>query len=274
MNNDVYIFERKFFNDVVLVAINKNDTTGYSISGLDTALPATTYTDYLGGLMSGPSIMVSTGSGGNNPVSTFTLPAHSVAVWQSTSTASAPEVGSIGPTLGQSGVKVTIAGKGFGTSTGTVLVGTTSATIDSWSSTSVTFTVPNVTNGLYNVTLKNSSGTAANTIQFTVLTAQLIPVTFTVANATPTNTGDYIFLTGNTVELGNWGTTWDTAIGPMLDPNYPAWFLNVSVPAGTQIQFKFIKIAANGTVTWENGSNHTYTVPGSGEGYVNVNWQY
>lgn len=274
MNNDVYIFERKFFNDVALVAINKNDTTGYSISGLDTALPATTYSDYLGGLMSGPSITVTTGSGGNNPVSTFTLPAHSVAVWQYTSSASAPEVGSIGPTLGQSGVKVTIAGKGFGPNTGTVLVGTTSATINSWSSTSVTFTVPNVTNGVYNVTLKNSSGTAANTIQLTVLTARLIPVTFTVSNATPTNTGDYIFLTGNTVELGNWGSTWDTAIGPMLDPNYPAWFLNASVPAGTQIQFKFIKIAANGTVTWENGSNHSYTVPSSGVGYVNVNWQY
>src|ERR1700736_1278248 len=100
------------------------------------ALPASTYTDYLGGLMSGPSITVGTGSGGNNPVSNFTLPAHSVAVWQYTSTASTPEVGSIGPTLGQSGVKVTIAGKGFGTSTGTVLVGTTSATINNWSSTS------------------------------------------------------------------------------------------------------------------------------------------
>lgn len=274
MNSDVYIYERVFFNDVVLVAINKNDTTSYPISGLNTALPAATYTDYLSGLMGGSSITVSAGSGGNNPVSNFTLPAHSVAVWQSTSTASAPEVGSIGPTLGQSGVKVTIAGKGFGSSTGSVLVGTTSATINSWTNTSVTFTVPNVTNGVYNITLKNSSGTAANTIQFTVLTANLIPVTFTVSNATPTNTGDYIFLTGNTIELGNWGTTWDTAIGPMLDPNYPAWFLNASMPAGTQIQFKFIKIAANGAVTWENGSNHTYTVPSSGVGNVNVNWQY
>ena len=68
MNNDVYIFERKFFNDVVLVAINKNDTTGYSVSGLNTALPSGNYTDYLGGLMSGPGITVTTGSGGNNPV--------------------------------------------------------------------------------------------------------------------------------------------------------------------------------------------------------------
>jgi hypothetical protein len=60
----------------------------------------------------------------------------------------------------------------------------------------------------------------------------------------------------------------------MLTPNYPNWFLNASVPAGTRLQFKFIKIAANGTVTWENGSNHSYTVPTSGTGFVTVNWQY
>jgi hypothetical protein len=107
-----------------------------------------------------------------------------------------------------------------------------------------------------------------------VLTAKLIPITFTVNNASPTQVGDYIFLTGNTVELSNWSTTWDAAIGPMLTPNYPNWFLVASVPAGQTIQFKFIKIAANGTVTWEAGSNHSYTVPTSGTGSVNVNWQY
>jgi glycosidase len=273
MNNDVYIYERQFFNDVVLVAINKNDTTSYPISGLLTSLPAGTYSDYLSALLGGSSLTITTGSGGNNPANNFTLPAHTVAVWQSTGTPSAPEVGSIGPTLGQSGMKVTIAGKGFGSTTGQVLFGTTAGTIQSWTDSSVTFTVPSVTNGVYQVQLKNSGGTAANTIQFTVLTAQLIPVTFTVNNATPTNPGDYIFLTGSTVELGSWGTTFDTAIGPMLDPNYPNWFLNTSMPAGTQIQFKFIKIASDGTVTWENGSNHLYTVPSSGTGFVTVNWQ-
>ena len=35
-----------------------------------------------------------------------------------------------------------------------------------------------------------------------------------------------------------------------------------------------LKIAANGAVTWENGSNHAYSVPVSGTGYVNVSWQY
>ena len=274
INNDVYIFERKFFNDVVLIAINKNDTSSYNITGLYTALPAGNYSDYLTGTLGGFGITVSSGSGGNNPVTNFTIGAHTVAVWQFTTSAITPEVGSIGPTVGQPGTKVTIAGKGFGSSAGSVLFGTTAASISSWSDTSVTFTVPSVSNGVYNVQLKTSGGTAANTIQFTVLTAKLIPVTFTVNNATPTNIGDYIFLTGSTIELGNWSTTWDGAIGPMLDPNYPNWFLNVSVPAGTQIQFKFIKIAANGSITWENGPNHTYSVPTSGTAFVNVNWQY
>jgi hypothetical protein len=40
INNDVYIYERKFFGNVVLVAINKNETTSYNITGLNTSLPA------------------------------------------------------------------------------------------------------------------------------------------------------------------------------------------------------------------------------------------
>jgi hypothetical protein len=67
--------------------------------------------------------------------------------------------------------------------------------------------------------------------------------------------------------------TFDTAVGPMLDPSNPSWFLDVSVPAGQTIQFKFLKIAADGTVTWEGGANHSYVVPASGVGTVNVAWQ-
>lgn len=273
ITNDVYVYERRFFNNIVLVAINKNNTSSYTISNMNTALPSGAYTDYLGGLLSGTSLTVHAGTGGNNPVSTVVLPANSVSVWQVTGGEPGPSVGSIGPTVGQSGMKVTIAGDNFGASAGTVAINNVAATIQAWSNTSVTFTVPNVANGVYQTQLKSSSGVAANPIQFTVLAAKLIPVTFTVNNATPTSPGDYIFLTGNTVELGQWGTTFDTAVGPMLDPSYPNWFLNVSVPAGQSIQFKFLKIAANGTVTYEGGSNHSYIVPTSGVGTVNVNWQ-
>ena len=274
MNSDVYIYERKFFGSTVLVAINKNETTSYSVSGLNTSLPVGTQTDYLTGLLGGVSITVGSGSGGNNPVTTFTLPAHAVSVWQFTEGAASPEIGSLGPTAGQPGVKTVIAGRNFGTTTGTVKFGTTTATVNSWSPTSIVVTTPSVTNGSYNVTVTNSGGTVSNGIQYTVLTAKLIPVTFTVYNATPTSTGDFIFLAGNTIELGAWSTTWDGAVGPMLAPNYPDWFLTASMPAGQTIQFKFIKIASGGGVTWENGSNHTYTVPTSGTGFVNVNWQY
>jgi glycosidase len=273
INNDVYIYERQFFNDVVLVAINKNDTTGYNISGLYTALPAGSYSDYLGGLQGGNSLTVTAGSGGNNPATNYTIAPASVSVWQYQVNATSPEVGSIGPHVGQPGMTVTIAGDGFG-SAGSVLFGTTAAAIQSWSNTQVTFTVPSVAGGSYDVQLKTNGGAAANTIAFTVLTAKLIPVTFTVNNAQPTNPGDYIFVTGNTVELDNWGATFQTAVGPMLTPNYPNWFLNVALPAGQTVQFKFIDIQANGSVIWENGSNHQYTVPASGTGSVTVNWQY
>ncbi|HEY0404453.1 MAG TPA: alpha-amylase family glycosyl hydrolase [Pyrinomonadaceae bacterium] len=275
MNSDVYIYERKFFGNVVLVAINKSATTAYNITGLNTSLPAGTYTDYLTNLLNGSSITVSNGTGGNNPVTAFSLPANTVAVWQFTESGGAPQIGSLGPIAAQPGVKVTIGGKNFGSTqgTGSVKFGTTTASIISWSSTQIVATVPSVTNGSYNVTVTNSSAQVSNGIQFTALTAKLIPVTFTVNNASPTQTGDYIFLTGNTIELGNWATTWDGATGPMLTPNYPNWFLNASVPAGQTIQFKFIKIAAGGAVTWEGGANHTYTVPMSGTGFVNVNWQ-
>ncbi len=274
INNDVYIYERKFFNSVVLVAINKNESSSYNISGLNTALPAGTYSDNLNGLVGGLSITVNSGSGGNNPVTNFTLPAHAVSVWSFVQGSSTPQLGSIGPTAGQPGVKVTIGGRNFGTTQGTVKFGTTTATVVPWSPTKIVANVPSVSNGNYNVTVTNSSGQVSNGIQFTVLAAKLIPVTFTVNNATPTSMGDYIFLTGDTIELSNWSTSWDGAVGPMLPPNYPNWFINVSVPAGRTIQFKFIKIATNGSVTWEAGSNHTYTVPTSGTGFVNVNWQY
>ncbi|HLA77545.1 MAG TPA: alpha-amylase family glycosyl hydrolase [Vicinamibacteria bacterium] len=274
LNDDVYIYERQFYSDVVLVAINKSQTASYNITGLLTALPAGTYADYLTGLLGGLSITVTSGSGGNNPVTAFNLGPGRVSVWRRAVTSSTPQVGSIGPTVGQAGTRVTIAGEGFGVSTGSVWFGSAAATVNSWSTTSVTFTVPSVANGSHNVVLKNSSGTSANSIGFTVLTARLIPVTFTVYNAIGTSMGDHIFLTGNTVELGQWSTTWNGAVGPMLTPEYPDWFINASMPAGQTIQFKFIKIASDGSVTWENGANHTYTVPASGVGYVNVSWQY
>ncbi len=268
MNNDVFIFERQFYNNVALVAVNKSASTGYNISGLSTSLSAGGYSDYLSNSFGGNGITV--GSGG--AVSSFTLGANAIAVWQSSAAEpSAAEIGSVGPELARPGDKLIIDGEGFGSSTQTVKVGTTNATVQSWSSHSITVTVPSVSGGQYGVQV--CAPTCSNSYLVNVASAAQAPVTFTVYNAPSTNPGDNVYLTGQFAELSNWNTTTTTAIGPALDPNYPNWFIMASVPACWNMQFKFIIIRANGAVQWENGGNHSYTAPCSGTGYVNVTWQ-
>ena len=64
-------------------------------------------------------------------------------------------------------------------------------------------------------------------------------------------------------ELG----AWDPAKAPeaMMNPNYPEWFLPVSVPRNTTVAFKFIK-KDGGTVTWEGGGNRSFTSSSSTTG--------
>jgi glycosidase len=273
INNDVYIYERKFNNDVVLVAINKGASAA-NITGLSTALPAGTYSDQLTGTLGGGSLTVTTGSGGNNPANAFTLNAGNVAVWSyHPGEPSAPQIGSVGPTLTRAGNTITVEGRGFGAS-GTVKVGGVTASTTSWAANRITATVPaGVAAGTASVTVTTGGGTS-NGYDVTNESGAQVPVTFTVNNASPTNVGDNIYLSGSVTELGNWSTSKTVAIGPMLAPNYPNWFVTASVPACATIQFKFLKITAGGAVTWENGSNHSYTTPCSGTGATTMDWQY
>jgi glycosidase len=272
INSDVYILERQFFNDIVLIAVNKSETAAYNISGLYTALSPGTYSDYLNGLMGGLSIQVSAGTGGNNPVTTFSLPAHTVSVWQSSGPANSPELGSLGPRLTQAGLAATAAGDGFGTSPGKVLVGSTAAAIQSWSDSSVTFVVPTVPPGNYNITVQSNSGVTSNPLPFVVLTGKEIPVTFTIENVA-LSAGASVYLTGNILELGNNVQSATSAVGPLLavPGTSTSWFSNASVPAGQQVQVTFFQVLPNGSIVSE-GTSHPYSVPNSGVGSVTVSW--
>ncbi|WP_371603931.1 alpha-amylase family glycosyl hydrolase [Streptomyces sp. NBC_01220] len=80
-------------------------------------------------------------------------------------------------------------------------------------------------------------------------------------NAT-TQPGQNIYVTGNQSALGNW----NPASAPKLDPaTYPVWKLDVSLPAGTSFEYKYVRKDASGNVTWESGANRTATVPSSGK---------
>ncbi|WP_168119909.1 alpha-amylase family glycosyl hydrolase [Paenibacillus sp. HB172176] len=272
INNDIYIYERKFGDSVAVVAINRNLSSSASISGLLTSLPAGTYTDALSGLLSGNSVTI--GSGG--AASTFTLAPGAAAVWQSTPAQTTPKLGHIGPVMGKAGTVVTIDGRGFGSSKGTVYWGTTAVTgssILSWEDTQIKVIAPSATAGQYNIKVRSAGAVDSNAYNgFNLLSNSQVSVRFIVNNAT-TSLGENVYLVGNTAEIGNW--TPAKAIGPLFNQiiaSYPTWYYDVSVPANTALEFKFIK--KNGsTVTWEGGSNHTFTTPASGTATVTVNWQ-
>ncbi|SHN80738.1 Glycosidase [Paenibacillus sp. ov031] len=271
INNDVYVYERKFGNNVAVVAVNRNLSTSTSISGLTTSLPSGTYNDVLAGALSGNNI---TSTGGN--VANFTLAAGATAVWQYTANTTTPTIGHVGPVMGKAGNTVTIDGRGFGTTKGTVYFGTTAVTgsaITSWEDTQIKVTIPAVAAGNYAVKVA-ASGVNSNTYNnFTILSGNQVSVRFVINNAS-TTLGQNLYLTGNVAELGNWSTG-PLAIGPVFNQviySYPTWYYDVSVPAGTNLEFKFFK--KNGsTITWENGNNHTFTTPTSGTATVTVDWQ-
>ncbi|WP_175410190.1 carbohydrate-binding module family 20 domain-containing protein [Streptomyces sp. TRM64462] len=82
--------------------------------------------------------------------------------------------------------------------------------------------------------------------------------------------GENIYVTGNQAELGNWNT--DAAL--KLDPAaYPVWKLDVSLPAGTAFEYKYLRKDAAGNVTWESGANRVATVPSDGTVVLNDTWR-
>nr|P17692.1 RecName: Full=Cyclomaltodextrin glucanotransferase; AltName: Full=Cyclodextrin-glycosyltransferase; Short=CGTase; AltName: Full=Raw-starch-digesting amylase; Flags: Precursor [Bacillus sp. B1018]AAA22239.1 raw-starch-digesting amylase precursor [Bacillus sp. (in: firmicutes)]BAA14140.1 raw-starch-digesting amylase precursor [Bacillus sp. B1018] len=272
INNDVLIYERKFGSNVAVVAVNRNLNAPASISGLVTSLPQGSYNDVLGGLLNGNTLTVGSGGAASN----FTLAAGGTAVWQYTAATATPTIGHVGPMMAKPGVTITIDGRGFGSSKGTVYFGTTAvsgANITSWEDTQIKVKIPAVAGGIYNIKVANAAGTASNVYDnFEVLSGDQVSVRFVVNNAT-TALGQNLYLTGNVSELGNWDPA--KAIGPMYNQvvyQYPNWYYDVSVPAGKTIEFKFLKKQGS-TVTWEGGSNHTFTAPSSGTATINVNWQ-
>ncbi len=274
INDDVFVFERQFYNNVVLVAVNKSATNNYQIGGLKTNLPAGNYNDYLHGLLTGGTgIALNVGKSG--VADPFTLGRNQVAVWQYTAPEPAtPEVGSVGPQLTHAGDQLVIGGRGFTGTQGTVVIGTTKATVTNWTRHSITVIVPQIAGAQYDVKvcLDEARGACSNSYKTNIDNGTQIPVTFTVDKVPPTVPGDNVFITGNVSELGNWSINSTTAIGPMMDPHNPSWFLMVSVPGCKTVAFKFIIIHADGTVQWESGNNHTYTVPCSGVGTFESVW--
>jgi alpha-amylase len=103
--------------------------------------------------------------------------------------------------------------------------------------------------------------------------------------STPTSTPTTVSDTFNVYATTTWGTSvyivgdipalgsWDTSKAIKLSPDrYPTWSGTVTLPAGTRIEYKYIKKTDAGAVTWENGANRTYTTGTSGH-TANDTWR-
>ena len=267
-SDDVLVYERQFYDDVVLVAVNRQPDASFTIDGVETMLPAGEYSDYLNGMLDGSSITVSSGTEINNS-SSFTLPGGAVCVWQYDSSASAPQIGNVISTMGRAGNKVYIYGDGLDGNV-TVNFGDTPATVIENSATEIVTTVPeNATPGYNDITV-TKDGATSNSFTYNVLSGDQNQVIFHVQ--AETNNGENIYIVGNIPELGNWDP--DNCTEALLNPNYPEWFLPVSVPAGTQIEFKFIKKDSTGAITWESGENRVITSSPDSAGSVDTELYY
>jgi len=78
VSDDVYIYERQYGKDIVVVAINKGEET--TVKNIETSLRKGKYSDYLKGLLEGVNLKVERGNGENNILS-ITLPKDSVSIW-------------------------------------------------------------------------------------------------------------------------------------------------------------------------------------------------
>jgi len=277
VSTNVYVYERKFFNDVALVAINKDSSNDIQLTNVSTDLPNGIYVDYLENLLgNGQSITV---SGGN--ISSMTLPKGSVGVWYCISAADNAWLGAIDPVMGRPGTKVQINGKGFGENTGSVKFDngstTTNATIVSWSDNRIIFQVPSgvsPSSKHVDVYAVRADNVTSNKIKFQYLTKRQVLVVHRVDNTQGTDLetalGQFLFVTGSVPEYSIWSNRSENTLGPMLCPAWDNWFFVVSAPYSTYIEFKHIKANLGGAGTWEAGANHSYTSPENGIFYVRV----
>lgn len=267
-SSDVLVFQRQFYDHRVVAAVNRRPDVSYSVPWLHTGLPDSTYGDELGGLLGGGSASVSSGGW----MASFTLDPGEVSVWSSDpAPPSTPRIGDVVSTHARAGSTLVISGTGLDGSVG-VKVDGVAASVLSNSAERIEAVVPGgVAAGPADVTV-TKGGATSNAFTIEVLGGDQVQVIFKIDETT--TWGQNIHVVGSIPELGSWDPA--HASEAMLNPNYPEWFLPVSVPAGTTFDFKFIKKDGSGAVTWEGGSNRVLTSPSSTTGTMDTpvySWQ-
>jgi glucoamylase len=120
----------------------------------------------------------------------------------------------------------------------------------------------------------STTSTKTSTTSSSCAAATSVAVTFD--EIVTTTYGETIKIAGDVDILGNWDTADAYALsGSGYTSSDHLWAGTISFAAGTVIQYKYINVASDGSVTWEADPNHTYTVPATcaTAATVSNNWQ-
>jgi alpha-amylase len=82
--------------------------------------------------------------------------------------------------------------------------------------------------------------------------------------------GQDVRVVGNHPALGSWAPTNGVRLS---SSTYPVWRAAVTLPAGTRVEFKYVKVDGGGNVVWESGGNRVATVPSSGTLRLDDTWR-
>jgi glucoamylase len=105
-----------------------------------------------------------------------------------------------------------------------------------------------------------ATGTKTSTTATSCATATTVAVTFNELKST--TYGQTVKIVGNVAALGSWNTGSAVALSAsQYTSSNPLWSVTISLPAGEAIQYKYIVVNTDGSVTWEADPNHSYTVP-------------
>ncbi|KAH8759677.1 Six-hairpin glycosidase-like protein [Hyaloscypha sp. PMI_1271] len=125
-------------------------------------------------------------------------------------------------------------------------------------------------------TTTTGTGSSTSTSTATSSCAAATSVAVTFDEIVTTTYGQTIKIAGNVDILGNWNTAnaYALSASSYTSSNH-LWDGTISFAAGTVIQYKYINVASDGTVTWEADPNHTYTVPATCATATTINntWQ-
>ncbi|AEV86508.1 alpha-amlyase [Actinoplanes sp. SE50] len=148
-----------------------------------------------------------------------------------------------------------------------------------WSS---TVAVPSGSSFEYKYLKKDAAGNVtwesnANRAVTTGSSAVTFTNSFGVANAgatavtfTESATGTGLYVVGSIASLGSWNTA--DAI-PLTSTGASGWSRLVALPQRTTFQYKYLRKDSSGTVTWESGSNRSYTTGTASSYTISDTWK-